>query len=155
MTREWKPGDVAMVSALNKPEPYRAFYDGSTWRQYDGAMFCVDSPQSYRPLVVIDPEDREQVERLWQMWRDLAPDHRLAQDNLQVVLREFASPTPPKPEEPTGLGAVVEDSAGTKWLRHDSVPLRTCWLNTDDCQTRYRAWDEINVVRVLSEGVQP
>lgn len=62
--RQWKPGDVAMVSAYNRPEPYRAHFDGKTWREYAGNAFCVDQPTSHRPLVVIDPEDRAQVARL-------------------------------------------------------------------------------------------
>lgn len=56
-----------------------------------------------RPLVVIDPDDREQVERLvkacpadWNFEQD-AETLRECIDGMQAALREFANPTPPKP----------------------------------------------------------
>jgi hypothetical protein len=68
----------------------------------------------YRPVVVIDPEDREQVERLCSGLLDI---HWYGNaDAMQVALRKFANPTPPKPDEPTGLGAVVEDADGIRWV---------------------------------------
>ena len=105
-----------------------------------------------RRLVVIDPEDREQVERLELIY--LSDEHDECIDTvecMQAALREFANPKPPKPEEPTGLGAVVEDDEGSKWVRVES---RTgwWWRNSDGGTRR---WDDIDAVRVLGEGVQP
>lgn len=116
-----------------------------------------------RPVVLIDPEDPAAVERLAARIRLNGGGHpyatlsaeqcRTEVKALQAALRMYT--TAPKPDEPQGLGAVVEDASGTKWLRHDSVPIRRCWLNTDDCDVQYRAYDEITAVRVLSEGVTP
>jgi hypothetical protein len=73
--------------------------------------------QNARPLVVIDPEDREQVERLTKALVEAAYRHsnvvvsdQASTATRQAALREFADPKPPKPAEPTGLGAVVEDA---------------------------------------------
>jgi hypothetical protein len=106
---EWKPGDVAMVNNhTNRAEPWkialcvaggptgvaRFMLDngGPVWSSVDGA----------RPLVVIDPEDREQVERLARLFRDhllttddLYPGLAKSSDSLAVALREFADLKPP------------------------------------------------------------
>jgi len=58
----------------------------------------------------------------------------------------------PKPEEPQGLGAVVRDRAGVKWVTHDSTPIHQRWINTDDFSERYRTWANIDVVEILSAG---
>jgi hypothetical protein len=63
------------------------------------------------PLVVIDPEDREQVDRLVRSYHN--QNLFSVVDDMQAALREFADPKPPKPAEPTGLGAVVEDADGS------------------------------------------
>lgn len=168
MKRDWKPGDVAMVSVARRignddPTEYIAFYAGPRYGWYgvtdgEGCGGLTDNHEDFyihrRPLVVIDPEDREQVEKLRDLIFHAAPlgQVRVASVDVQAALREFANP---KPEEPTRLGAVVEDADGTKWLRHDSVAIYRRWLNTDACVIRYRSWDELNAVRVLSEGVQP
>lgn len=102
MSREWKPGDVAMlvfstgelaIGVRNGPEQTPgwghsgAFGGGSV---YDG----IGGVDDIRPLVVIDPADTEQVERLtdlmsWALHSDDAP-------RLQAALREFANPEPPR-----------------------------------------------------------
>ena len=59
---------------------------------------------------------------------------------------------PPKPEEPTGLGAVVEDAEGQRWVRAFHHPHETHrWQNR---LSGRRTYDGIDAVRVLSEGVQ-
>ena len=116
---------------------------------------------SWRPLVVIDPEDRESVERLIRLWGQQfdswTPEPSGTNgDRMQAALREFANPTPPKPDEPTGLGAVVEDAEGKRWIRsadHGRDP----WHSNGSRQINGRTWhmwSDLNVVRVLSEGVQ-
>ena len=50
----YESGTVAMVTALNRSTPWRAFFDGKTWRECGSDGFCVDSPTSIRPLVVLD-----------------------------------------------------------------------------------------------------
>jgi hypothetical protein len=49
------------------------------------------------PLAVIDPEDREQVERLLTLFWDNGTDECNDTKALTAALREFADPTPPKP----------------------------------------------------------
>lgn len=162
MSREWKPGDVAML-----PNERIAVVDRVGRFLYGGEPYDYVSPGSInardaRPLAVIDPEDREQVGRLYDFYYELRlgeqrVDHLV--DTLQAALREFAEPTPSKPhrpDEPGGQGAVVEDAAGCRWLRR-VVSGRSPWAHYDETEraTRVRDWDEIDAVRVLSDGVQP
>jgi len=154
--REWKPGDVAMVEdergvqrlavcgALNPRLMHRWHYD-------EQGIGRILHP---RPLVVIDPEDREQVERLTSLYYhdDLdQPASFVRSNQMQAALREFANPTPPRPEEPTGLGAVVEDAEGQQWVR---IGRKTgnSWYRPHGT---YAVYAEIPAVRILSEGVTP
>lgn len=156
MSTNWKPGDVAVSISHG----YRSIFvaDCGThnrsecWHNQSGYSDGIDSPR--RPLVVIDPEDREQVERLAQALRD--GDRNLSTTSapaLQAALREFANPTPPKPDEPTGLGAVVRCKSGDLFTRTDrgSEPGLVRWVDEDGT---WHEWDDLNVVEVLSEGVQ-
>jgi hypothetical protein len=65
--------------------------------------------------------------------------------------------TPPRPPEPQGLGAVVEDAEGRKWLRlGDDDDLRRPWAlegNVGGYMADWRQWDRIAAVKVLSDGV--
>ena len=111
-----------------------------------------------RPVVVIDPEDREAVERLQDLFAD-ERDRNGGQsrlvvggwaDAMQAALREYANPKPPKPDEPQGLGAVVESENG---IRYSRIGRKSgCWLRDDGGLSGY-VWDEIAAVRVLSPGV--
>lgn len=146
MSREWKPGDVVRLGnnvAMRVEQDSDAYFIspiGTHWR---------DCEHSARPLVVIDPEDREAVERLA---RDLVGfDFDLVVERLQAGLRKFMDPTPPRPDEPKGLGAVVEDEDGTPWVRCENVDLDPHWY----ARNKKRDWHQIDAVRVLSEGVQP
>jgi hypothetical protein len=155
--REWKPGDVAMVDAeWTRSRPFEdclAVLRARGWeRVSDGAMALNANPEP-RGVAVIDPEDAEQVGRLlyrieaaWVV-RILYEGMREA---LQAALREFANPTPPKPDEPTGLGAVVETANGYRWLHAYCDAGRKQWI---DKEGRIKDYEEIAAVRVLSEGV--
>jgi hypothetical protein len=170
--REWTPGDVA-----RHPQGFRGtFVQGYTaanqivnrangctdphhkgehdhWHYAYGGWDRRDSPMSRegRPLVVIDPEDdNDDVSRLWR----LLPNRLVSIDQLQDALREFADPTPPKPDEPMGKYAVVEDTDGVEWVRID--PAGFGWQRLGDPSTEhnaYASWDGFDAVRVLSEGV--
>ena len=149
MTREWKPGDVAMVKR-GPSWTGRAIRTFTGWVDQSGdpddhaALFDVTDA---RPLAVIDPEDGEQVERLMTHYAgsplmdDEVPD-------MQRALREFADPKPPKPEEPTVFAAVVLDADDVQWSRRADGHWNSA---TGDI----RRWDEFSAVHVLSEGVQP
>ncbi|WP_155992101.1 hypothetical protein [Nocardioides sp. URHA0032] len=165
--RDWAPGDVAMVR--NEWDVWNvAIYSvrpgGFVWSY--GVSDAVSPPTAEaRPLVVIDPEDREQVERLWMAQDRAIPLIREQQgpavvgvsliDALQVGLRWMLNPSDipalPKLEEPTGLGAVVEDRDGERWVLYTSPMSTAPWC---DGSTSVE-WDDIAVVRVLSEGVTP
>jgi len=188
--REWQPGDVARVTysgvdqiALVRPRQ-EALGERLEFAYVSRGYDMVDDPDvsgSARPLVVIDPEDREQVEQLmrlilrlrcrcgfmlaadakkceWYRTRaEKAAELRSAEgsfEDLADALREFASPTPAKPDEPTGLGAVVEDAQGVLWVRvpvtdDDSVP----WVSAPGgtCSP-YR---DIDAVKVVKDGYKP
>lgn len=158
MSREFKPGDVAMAVRANDDGEFlvvRTRGDGDYWSAPRGwpASVSADAIREYRPLVVIDPEYREQVERLRSLlFGNSAHAHGITE--MQAALREFADPKPPKPDEPTGLGGVVEDAEGLKWVRFaDSEPNEKNWATGDAAFNR--AYADIDAVRVLSDGVRP
>lgn len=118
----------------------------------------------WKSVVVIDPEDHERVtelaaELIKATCRAGLPWEGSVRERAAVLrdtLREFAA-TPPKPEEPTGLGAVVVDAEGRRWIRVDwenpwclANPVRRA--NGSPTHGSHVSYDRINAVRVLSEG---
>ena len=78
-----------------------------------------------------------------------------AENNGSLILGTIADQIeaqtkPPKPAEPTGLGAVVEDAEGVRWVRTPRDPMP--WRSAQETVMAAR-WVGINAVRVLSEGV--
>lgn len=115
--------------------------------RFDARHFAPD----LRRLVVIDPEDRQQVERLLNLshvgalgWVATGPEV----ENLVRALREFANPKPPKPDEPTGLGAVVRDRDDDLWVRADWTTRPWRCVRTG----ARGSWDDIDVVEILPSG---
>ena len=118
-----------------------------------------------KAVVVIDPEDREQVERLIRLFQveqfgGQYGSHSLDEtsiSNMQAAIREFANPEPPKPDEPLGLGAVVR----APWNDHVDLWLRTTgdrpgsdhvWQN-QRANNIWRTWADFpSSVEVLSSG---
>lgn len=146
MSKEWKPGDLAMLSGLDGDE-VMAFRQDRQWAT-QSHLYLNDWQVKARPLVVIDPEDREAVERLTGLYLDVEGS---ATDVMQAALREFADPTPPRPDEPTGLGAVVEDEDGSI-LTRISLEGGRDWVTIHG--TAFE-WSEIDVARIVGSGVQP
>jgi hypothetical protein len=112
-----------------------------------------------RPVVEIDPEDREQLERLVKAVIVEAAAHRIDKAILTVGLRKGLRSliAPPRPPEPQGIGAVVERRDGKRWVRGDRL-----WTNLDavGVYLNWSHWEDVDtadnsVVRVLSEGVTP
>lgn len=113
-------------------------------------------------VAVINPENRPQVERLAREFFFASPSFArmpgevsqsvidgLWNDSMAAALRRLI--TPPKFDEPTGLGAVVEDADGSKWTlcRIDNAG---GWVRFDG-KGFWRMYADLDVVRVLSEGV--
>lgn len=173
MKRAWMPGEVALIEAgcsANRQVALRTGTPSNMGWAYSGTHNG-ESTQSWtadthgtvsvvRPLVVIDPEDREQVERLaLEIYSRTTGEESFGGQiaNVQAALHEFTSPNV---EEPTGLGAVVEDEVGNVWVRigADEDP-RDDHLRTQ-MSPPWRArgksakwWASLRVARVLSEGV--
>lgn len=175
MSREWKPGDVAVTEYRGvqsramvvegricpATHPKRPHWHG----QSGGWNHLTDALVDFHPLVVIDAEDREQVERLGRDFHEsdhIAPWHDLHGetrsqicDAMQAALRSLLAPE--KPDEPQGLGAVVEDSTGRRWVRVaiGGVGWIECNAMTvlDAGKDIGRSYKRIDAVRVLSEGV--
>lgn len=159
---DWKPGDVAMLtlssrSGLQYPGMRLAGIAEKRWSYpwllADGGIGHSAITEARR-LVVIDPENREQVERLFDAifmsaFRKGVQRNDINKDYVQAALREIASPT--KPEEPTGLGAVVryDDSPWVSLSKH-----RWAEVPTDESvQSRLWYWDEFPAdVEVVREG---
>lgn len=168
MSREWTPGDVAVVQNEYGVWNTAIYVVGLGW-QYGVSQSTAPLDAPTRPLVVIDPEDRDRVERFvvdleadWgfcgyeldpEVAREPLPD---VVEEFQRAFREFANPTTPKPNEPTGLGAVVEDAEGLWWVRTCADPYPWAHAGADEVGDRYTdagTYADLSVVRVLSEGV--
>lgn len=109
-----------------------------------------DNITDARPLVVLDPESEDDCRRLM----EAALAHRSAATPTLETIRDILSAlVDPKPAEPTGLGALVRDRNGNKWLR---MPLdRNPWCCWEIAAHHDRAdceWAAIDVAEVLSEG---
>lgn len=103
-----------------------------------------------RPLPVLDLNDAPRnplsvVEHL----RELASEGEFCALADWIADQVEAQVKPPKPDEP-GLGGVVVDAAGKEWVR--AAAYRARWLCAAD--GKWDDYDRIDVVRVLSEGVQ-
>lgn len=157
---EWKPGDMAVgfvTTRLDRKTLVRIEpedNDGAilTWFVCDGIGGKVSDRvvNDVRRLAVVDPEDRVQVDSLVHLFESARGDSLFMSDNdhLQAALREFANPTPPKPAEPTGKYAEVEDARGWLYFRDPNG----MWRLADNV-TMPRRWSDIDAVGVLSEGV--
>lgn len=68
------------------------------------------------------------------------------------VVRQIEAQMPkPKPVEPTGLGAVVEDANGLRWVKARDFDHALNWRS---CPAgMWRPFAEIDAVKLLSEGV--
>lgn len=98
-------------------------------------------------VAVIDPANTADLERLAKL---IANTGTLAEALTRYAAGEGL--TPPKPAEPTGLGAVVEDEEGVLWT-HTGLATISPWVRGGIGD--WRDYGNIAVVRVLSEGVQP
>jgi len=118
------------------------FWEDELW-SFTIRRVLAPSMEALARYAVIDPDDDEQVEALY--------DASATSRDLRDHLRALAALSVIKPDEPKGLGAVVLDpDTGQRWVRTDDqgVP----WWNAD--VANWRDWDEFPAtVQVLSEGL--
>lgn len=168
---EYKPGTVAEITwqARDGQRTQRAIRGEGGWSLGDMHSWVGDSfVTDVRPLVVLDPDECADPSILAiacaagaEALRQTNPGRKLLDaEALAWLADQIEQQTKPaKPAEPTGLGAVVEDSRGELWVRGcecdpgddeaDWWPRHRLW--TDKPQ----GWSDIDAVRVLSEGVRP
>lgn len=158
---EFKPGDIAALVVGGEEcrgVMVRTEKLGDTWHVSGHSFFkSLDVNNAHyitdaRPLVVIDPEDREQIKRLlrafWCHGTDDCDDPQAMADGLRSMLE------PPKPPEPTGLGAVVEDANGILWVRVTANGVSDAW-KPNHSRTSRLEWDSVPAVKVRYSGVTP
>ena len=153
----YEPGTVAVATVRGVPNVrLMSVGAGGEWLSGENAAGWHEHGRrdvtDVRPLVVLDITDPRRV------IADLtaaieATGNGTVSRNLRVLRDQIEAQTkPPKPAEPTGLGAVVEDAKGNRWVR--AFSLRLAWTDTL-FEEDNREYADIDAVRVLSEGVQP
>lgn len=150
----WPYGTLARVTALNRPTPYRAVYDGRTWREVGSGSFCVDTPTSIEGLVILDPSDPEEVGQVVAAlaYHHLVRDTEAVAEMLTAALERLRDRH--RPVEPRGLGAVVQSSADNKYVRVHKLDGRA-WMivgGSDDSRKSLYYWSDVHAVAVLNEG---
>lgn len=153
-------GTVAVATVRGVPN-VRVIRRATGWAsavEIDGRrMFHPDriaAVTDIRPLVVLDPEDTERVQRLVRaFWDAQRVDDGDGSDLAYMAEALRSLNHPPKPAEPKGLGAVVEDASGEKWIRC-TARLDYAWQIAGAVGSPWVRYAAIDAVRVLSEGVQ-
>lgn len=162
---DYKPGAVALCTLDGTPVLKTS--DGPRgWATVDDGRQLIDDTD-VRPLVVLDmaPEQARLVVRILRSSADAddqADSHPFRGLVTSTAYRAIADQIesqarPPKPAEPTGLGAVVEDAAGQRWTRYDERDPQPWWRTStgdpdEPIECRF-AYADIDAVKVLSKGV--
>lgn len=113
--------------------------------------------EGWKLVAVIDP-DGDEVERLLVAYYKTDSDFPTPQgiENFRTVLREFAQPTPPKPEEPKGIGAVIKTAGGMVYVATSAVGAGGAWRWRNP-GAGYAAWGDLDVPdedHILSRGIE-
>lgn len=157
------PGTCALCGdplAWNLPTALTGFQSGVLLGRQDvleevGRSHRADLDDG-RTVAVIDPKNTQQVEKLAHAltWAEDNTNPELEPDQsvkVRYALREYIDPRPAKPEEPQGLGAVVEDALGLLWVRchgpRGGQP--ATWTSGIG---NYRSYGNVDAVKVVSEG---
>lgn len=136
---------------LGRPVPWEA----SKWA--DTVLAAVED----RGLALLDPEDREQAGRLVRAFWDNGTDDCDDAAAMQAALREFAAPTPPKPDEPS-IWSVVIVADNTPFTRvaeaHMTPPYDESWFGEhpttgERVRLSWAGLHALGEVRVVGEGV--
>lgn len=165
--QQYEPGTVASIATEGNSKRVVGIRSDSTgpgcpsWQTGHG--YVLDSAVTdVRPLIVLDEPDfyyETAVPELRAAAREGGRSLRLNRI-LDSIADQIQAQTP-KPKEPTGLGAVVENTRGYKYVRVadpiDGWAHGRQWqrIGGDINAVRNFGWEEIDAVRVLSEGVQP
>lgn len=147
-----EPGQMAMIRYEGRE--YAAHRGINDWRYFDPATRSLvttyrnEAVTVVRPLVVIDPDEEATASRLLESLDGMSfATHACgARSCLQAALRSLIAP--PKPAEPQGLGAVVEDASGLRWVL---VYEKGLWQSRQDANSR-STWEGVDAVRILSAG---
>lgn len=76
------------------------------------------------------------------------------ENTVECLQAAFAAATsPPRPDEPLGLGAVVEDEDGRRFVRVGPTIGDFHWRSSEPSNSDCFPWRSVKAVRVLSEGV--
>lgn len=163
---DYEPGTVA-VATVRSVEGVRVVRvprrDELVWMQITERYAWHESADvtDVRPLVVLDlPQPGElgitpygTVMCLRQAAKAIGAKH------LDDIADQIEAQTrPPKPDEPTGLGAVVKDRNDDRWVRagNDWTPGKDPWRGVDGEHIGWWSkYADIDVVEILSDGVQP
>lgn len=163
----YKPGTVARFVGDHFDGIVFRFRDLSTgleeWQSAtEGCAY--PTPDQLRPLVVLDLPHPDLAAKVMRQVAGFIREHHgcAVEDSTyaDMIADQIEQQTrPPKPAEPTGLGAVVEDSHGKRWTRYDCQGDPQPWwcdgAGPDIPVERRFSYDDIDAVRVLSEGVKP
>ena len=161
MNEAWEPGTVG-VATVDGEEVSGAWVVSEVGLPYFSSFTSTALVKPYqvidfRPFVVIDPEDGGQSEQLLAGLRrvSFSAFSCLARPCLRGVLRSLLpKPTPVKPEEPQNLLARVRLRDGRTAYRWTiEIAARNAWRFEDSTHLTTK-YDSLDVVEVLSEGVE-
>ena len=151
---------VLDADAINIPRILAAMQEGKPSVLSDHAAHEIERQLTHGPgVVVIDPDDISQIRELIRLLdrESVARGYGKSVSPMSVripaaseALRSLL--TTPKPPEQMGLGAVVEDADGDRWVRaaSDHQP----WFHmTSDGRAAWLAYADIDVAESVSEGV--
>lgn len=158
---EYEPGTVA-VATVRGVEGVRVMYvvgdllGSGAWLSsryvHGGRSHGPGEVTDVRPLVALDLGDNPSY--VAKLLRRVVEEDGLGAHTFDYLANQIEAQTkPPKPPEPQGLGAVVEDSEGRRWTRFASYT--DAWAQNGDqyAQEGNRPYNRIDAVRVLSKGV--
>jgi hypothetical protein len=158
----YEPGTVAVATVSGVPN-IRVMRLTSLWYSaievFGDRAHVLEDVTDVRRLVALDLDDFH-APTIVGMLREAAADrhdnvclHAIA-DQIEAQTKPPKPPKPPKPAEPIGLGAVVEDSDGVRWVRlTDDGDVNKHWRRAD-MGAVLRHWQIVDAVKVLSNGIK-
>jgi hypothetical protein len=153
MSAAYPAGTVAMVTALNRPTPYRAFFDGQTWREFGADAFCVDVPTDVRPLVVLDLADPVRTVEALRLAASQATNCRL--DVRGIADQIEAQVKPPRIPEPGWGEKVIAHVKGFETMRQRWVATKNGRTQEWHSETGHKYhWSDLVDPVLVRDGVE-